>query len=75
MSIWLGHNKKPTIILDQQREERDSLKEVPCGVCRVDTPPIIHGNVENTEGDDEECCRPFGLEANGDHNACDEAEQ
>jgi len=44
-------------------------------VCRVDTPPIIHGNVENTEGDDEECCRPFGLEANGDHNTCDEAEQ
>jgi hypothetical protein len=80
MSIWLGHSKKPVSILEyagwiQQREERDSLKEVPCGVCRVDTPPIIHGNVENTKGDDEECCRPFGLESNGDHNACDEAEQ
>lgn len=61
--------------LIRQREERDSLKEVPCGVCRVDTPPIIHGNIENTEGDDQEYCRPLGLEANGDHNARDEAEQ
>ncbi len=42
---------------------------------RVDTPPIIHGNVENTERDDEECCRPLGFEANGNHNACNKTEQ
>jgi hypothetical protein len=52
-----------------------ALKEVPCGVRRVDTPPIIYGNVENTECDNEEWCRPFGLEANGNHDARDEAEQ
>ena len=74
MSTWLGHSQRVYWSM-LAREERDSLKEVPRGVPRVDTPPIIHGNVENTEGDDEECCRPFGLEANGDHNACDEAEQ
>jgi len=41
----------------------------------VDTPPIIYGNVENTERDDEECCRPLGFEANGNHNACNKTEQ
>lgn len=41
----------------------------------MDTPPIIDGDIENTERYDEECCRPLGLEANGDHNASDEAEQ
>jgi len=44
-------------------------------VCGVDTPPVIYSDVENTESEDEECCGPFGLEANGNHNTCNKAEQ
>jgi len=32
-------------------------------------PPVIHKDVENGEKNDEEAGRPFGLEAEGDHDA------
>jgi hypothetical protein len=32
----------------------NALEEVPGRVCGVYTPPVIHGNVEGTENDDEE---------------------
>jgi len=51
-----------------------ALEEVPCGVCGVDTPPIIYSDVESTESEDEERCGPFGLEANGNHDTCNKAE-
>lgn len=78
MSIWWVKARTGEHIricwLDSIEGERHALKEVPCGVCGGDTPPIIHSNVENTERDDKECCRPFGFEANSNHNARDEAE-
>jgi hypothetical protein len=41
----------------------------------VDAPPIVYGNVEDTESEDKEWCWPLGLEANGNHDACNKANQ
>lgn len=51
------------------------FQEVPGGVCRVDRPPVVHGDIEDTEKDDEEGRGPLGLETNGDHDAGDKTDQ
>ena len=53
---------------------RNLLEEIPLWVCTVHAPPVVDEHVEDTQGQDEENGRPFGLEANGDHTACCETD-
>lgn len=41
---------------------------------RVDSPPVVGENVEDTQHYHQECSRPFGLEANGDHDTSGETD-
>jgi hypothetical protein len=45
------------------------LQEVSLGMLAMDRPEIVDENVEYAQDDDQECCGPFGLETNSDHNA------
>lgn len=33
-------------------------------------PPVVGENIEGAEDENQECSRPFGLEANRDHSTC-----
>jgi hypothetical protein len=46
------------------------FQEVTLRVPGVNRPPVVRKDVENAENQDEECCRPLGFEANGNHYAC-----
>ena len=37
-------------------------------------PPVVGEHVEDAEHQDEECGRPFSLEADSDHDACGETD-
>jgi len=57
---------------DGQCLEKVVFKEIALGVGRVDSPPVVHCDVEDGEENDEECRSPSGLEAHGDHPASGE---
>jgi hypothetical protein len=54
--------------------QEDILQEIPLRVCRVNAPPVVCKDVEDTENDDKEPGGPLGLEANGDHDTGGETE-
>lgn len=50
------------------------LQEVALGVSRVDAPPVVDEDVENTEEGHQETGTPFRLESNGDHDTSAETD-
>jgi hypothetical protein len=45
-----------------------ALQEITLGVCRVNAPPVVCKDVEDTENEHKETGRPLGLEPNRDHD-------